>query len=199
MKNVLTIPKKVILMVAMMATVMSYANEISLIKLGKGLKGTALTIANVKEGNQLSIKDNYGITLYKETIEQAGIYSKGFDLTDLPDGEYFFELEKDMEINTIPFSVEANVVTFKKEEETTIFKPFVRKEGDLIYVTKLSPKSKPLKVSIYTSETGSTSDLLYTETIQDVQNIERVYKLERGSYELVFNFEGKEYTKNISN
>ncbi len=197
MKNVLTIPKKVILMVAMMATVMGYANEISLIKLGKGLKGTALTITNVKEGNQLSIKDNYGITLYKETIEQAGIYSKGFDLTDLPDGEYLFELEKDMEINTIPFSVKSSIVELKRNEEVTTFKPFLRQEAGLLYVTKFSPKSKPLKVSIYS--TGTSNELLYTETIKDVQNIERVYKLERGSYELVFNFEGKEFAKHINN
>ncbi|TYA74023.1 hypothetical protein [Seonamhaeicola marinus] len=198
MKNVLTNSKKVILMVAMLATVMGYANEISLIKFGKDLRGTALTIDNVKEGNQLSIKDNYGITLYKEVIEQSGVYSKGFDLTDLPDGDYFFELEKDLEIQTIPFTVNESVVAFKKEEETTIFKPFVRKEGDLVFVTKLAPKSEPLKVSVY-GVYDSSSELLYSETIEDTQNIERVYKLEDGNYKLVFNFNNKEVTKYINN
>ena len=40
----------------------------------------------------LSIVDMQGLALYKEAIEQNGFYSKGFDLTTLPKGDYFFEL-----------------------------------------------------------------------------------------------------------
>ncbi|TXE13073.1 hypothetical protein FUA26_04565 [Seonamhaeicola algicola] len=198
MKNVFTHTKKVILMVAMLAAVMGYANEISLIKFGKDLRGTALTINNVKEGNLLSIKDIYGVTLYKEVIEQTGMYSKGFDLTDLPDGNYFFELEKDMEIKTIPFNVKDTVVSFNKNAETTTFKPFVRQKDDLVLITKLALNGEPLKVSVY-GVYNTVTDLLFNETIKDEKTIERVYKLESGKYKIVFNFDGKEFTKYINN
>lgn len=197
MKNVLSNTKKVILMVAMMATVTGYANEISLIKYGRNLRSTALTIANVKEGNLLSIKDGYGITLYKEIIDQTGIYTKGFDLTDLPNGNYFFELEKDMEIKSIPFTVKSNEVTFNKEKETTIFKPFVREKGDLVYITKLAANKEPLKLSVYGLNDGS-SRLLYTETIEGVQSIEKAFKLEDGRYKIVFASNNREFTKYIN-
>lgn len=197
MKNVLSNTKKVILMVAMMATVTGYANEISLIKYGRNLRSTALTIANVKEGNLLSIKDGYGITLYKEIIDQTGIYTKGFDLTDLPNGNYFFELEKDMEIKSIPFTVKSNEVTFNKEKETTIFKPFVREKGDLVYITKLAANKEPLKLSVYGLNDGS-SRLLYTETIEGVQSIEKALKLEDGRYKIVFASNNREFTKYIN-
>ncbi|WP_299548088.1 hypothetical protein [Seonamhaeicola sp.] len=197
MKNVFTNTKKVILMVAMMATVMGYANEISLIKYGRDLRATALTIANVKEGNLLSIKDGYGITLYKEVIEQTGLYNKGFDLTDLPDGNYFFELEKDMEIKTIPFTVKSNEVTFNKEKETKVFKPFVREKKDLVYITKLAPNKEPLAISVY-GLYGGSSELLYKETIEGVQNIERAFKLQEGKYKIVFASNNREFTKYIN-
>ena len=45
-------------------------------------KKTTFVINNVKQGNQLTIKDFYGLILYKEQIKDSGNYSKGFDLTD---------------------------------------------------------------------------------------------------------------------
>ena len=77
-------------MVATMATVMGYASEISLTNYGSNLRSAALIIENVKEGNLLFIKDVYGSILYKEVIEQTGLYYKGFDLTALPNCIRFF-------------------------------------------------------------------------------------------------------------
>ncbi|RED48857.1 hypothetical protein [Seonamhaeicola aphaedonensis] len=197
MKNVLSHTKKGILMVAIMATVMGYANEMSLMNYERDLRATALTIANAKEGNLLSIKDGYGITLYKEIIKQTGTYNKGFDLTDLPDGDYFFEIDKDMEINTFPFTVTSGEVTFNKEMETTVFKPFVREENDLVYVTKLAPNKEPLSVKIYGIYNG-IPELLYKETIEGIQNIERAFKLYEGEYKLVFASSNKEFIRYIN-
>ncbi|WP_406685405.1 hypothetical protein N1F78_06680 [Seonamhaeicola sp. MEBiC1930] len=195
MKNVLNNTKKGILMVAMLATVMGFANEID----GRDLRITALTINNVKEGNLLSIKDINGSTLYTEIIEQSGSYTKGFDLTELPDGSYFFELDKDITIKTIPFNVKSNIAVFDKDKETIIFKPFVQKHNDLVYITKLAPELEPLKINVYGLYSSGASELLFTETIKGKENIERVLKLERGNYKIVFNSNDKTYTKYINN
>ncbi|WP_299548090.1 hypothetical protein [Seonamhaeicola sp.] len=194
MKNVLTNTKKGILMVAMAATVMGYAAERTSII--KDAKRTALTLNNVKEGNLLSIKDLNGLTLYKELIEKSGIYTKGFDLTALPDGDYFFELEKDVEIKTIPFSVTKNKVTFNKEEETLYHKPVAIVKDGMVYITKLAPDYEPLTISVYGTNNG---ELLYTETIKGTMAIERAYKLEAGNYRIVFHSNNKDFTKFINN
>ncbi|MFI1772749.1 hypothetical protein, partial [Thalassobellus citreus] len=94
MKNLI---KKSILLVTVFTTMLSIANETPNNN-KKAYKETALTINNVSEGNLLTIKDYNGIVLYKELISVSGTYKKGFDLTALPSGNYFFEVDKDMEI-----------------------------------------------------------------------------------------------------
>ena len=83
MRNVYNNCKKVILTVAIMSAVMGYANGIV-----KNAKKAAIVLKNVKQGNLFSIKDSNGLVLYKELIEDKSIYSKGFDLSALPHGDY---------------------------------------------------------------------------------------------------------------
>ncbi|WP_432416484.1 hypothetical protein, partial [Flavivirga aquatica] len=112
MKNVIKIIKKSLVIATVFATILSNATEVSLITVKEDVKKTALTINNVKKGNLLSIKDSNGIILYKELIKTTGTYKKGFDLAVLPDGNYFFVVDKDLEVNTIPFSVNSSKVLF---------------------------------------------------------------------------------------
>lgn len=208
MKNVLNNSKKVFLMVTMFATLLSFANEESLFKINNDADGTSLTL-DVKQGNLLSIKDNNGIVIYKELIEQSGIYTKGFDLTELPDGGYIFELDKDVEIHTIPFTVSSNTVTFKKEMEATIFKPVTRLKGSVLYVSRLSLNKAPMEVAIYFTDTEnmysknmySNTELIYSETIKDTEDASRIYKLSginKGNYKIVFTTEDRVFTKEIN-
>ena len=196
MKNVFKTSKKILLTVAMLTAMLGNANEATF-TVKDGLRKTALTINNVKEGNLLSIKDNNGITLYKELIQSTGTYSKGFDLTALPDGDYFFEVDKDFEISTIPFIVDANDVVFNKVEETTIFKPAVRQKEDFVFITQLALDLKPVKIRFYADYKGDY-ELIFSDTIENTQLIKKAYKIEKGSYKIVINSNNKEYTKFIN-
>lgn len=197
MKNVITNTKKRILAVALLVTALGFAGEAKIL-VKKDSKKTALILNNVKKGNQISIKDNNGIVLYKELVETAGSYKKGFDLNQLPDGDYFFEVEKDLEINTIPFTVNADTVAFNKENEETFFKPFTRQEKDMVFLTKLSAKNEIVNISIYANH-NNNFQLVHSEKVEDVKIMERVYKLEKGNYKIVINSNNKEYTTFINN
>ena len=186
MKKVINTIKKNLLVVTVFTAMLGNANEISTLIIKEDLKETALTINNVKAGNLLTIKDSHGITLYKELIDFSGTYRKGFDLTALPNGNYFFEVDKELEIKTIPFTVKSNEVVFNKESEVITFKPFVRQKGDLVLVSKLAPNFEALKIDIYALINGS-SKLIYSENVEDTQAIERIYKLKEGSYKIIFN------------
>lgn len=199
MKNVIKHLKKGILLVTMLTTIYSFANESSFYSIKNDTKKTSLTLNNVKKGNILSIIDINGIILYKEVIENSGIYSKGFDLTYLPDGFYTFELDKDLEIKTIPFTVNYNNVVFNKKEEKTIFKPYTRVKDDFVYISKLALNNDPLKIEIYFLN-DYDYELVYTEKVINTKNIEKTYKLtglKKGDYKIVIETEGKTFTKNI--
>ena len=200
MKNAMKNTKKGILMVTMFATLLSFANDATLFNIKNEAKRTSLTLHKVKQGNLLSVKDTNGVILFKEFIKETGTYSKGFDLTELPDGAYLFELDKELEINSIPFTVKSNIVLFEKEKEKTIFKPMVRVEGDLVYITKLALNEEPLEIDVYF--TGfNEAELVLSETLKNTKTIERIYKLEGlglGFYEIVFHSEGRQFIKYIN-
>lgn len=182
-------------MVALLATVTGFAIDGNANKVAKK---TALIIENVKEGNLLSIKDIYGITLYKELIETNGLYKKGFDLTELPDGNYVFELEKDLEIKTIPFTVKANKVSFNKTDESTYFKPFVKQENEFVYLSKLNLNQEATTINVYANYDGDFK-LCHSEKIDEGKVIEKVFKLKKGNYKIQINSNNKEYTTFINN
>lgn len=197
MKNRKTTLRKIILTGAMLIALISNATNGLNNNPKKDLNKTTFTLKNVKQGNQLIIKDLYGLILYKEQIKDSGNYSKGFDLTSLPDGSYVFELEKDLEIKSFPFTVTAKKVIFN-ENETTIYKPFVSFKNNYIYVSKLALNNEPLDVKIYYQD---GTELIYSENIKDTKVIEKVYKLAlnaKGNYKIVLSSNGREYYEYVT-
>jgi len=193
-----------ILLVTMLATMLSNASKPEMAEKNFKIENTTLSINNVKQGQQLIIKDSNGIVLYKEMIDRTGVYKKGFDLTSLPNGEYYFELDKDMEVQVIPFKVAMNKVEFLKEKETKFFKPVIRFKDNKILLSRLSFNEKSLEVKIYYEDNsyyGSDYLLLHSEKFKDTKVIERVYeldKLKKGSYKVVVKTEGREFTESIT-
>lgn len=190
--------RKGVIMLGILTTIASYANKVSYTSTTKEIKKTTLILNNVKKGHQLLIKDVNGIVLYKELIKGSGLYTNGFDLTSLPNGNYYFELDKDFEINTIPFKVFSSEVIFKKEEESTIFKPVVRLKDNLVLVSRLSFNEKPLELKIYYADNG---DLVYSEKIKEIPILERIYNfsnVKKGTYKIVVKTEGRIFIENIN-
>jgi hypothetical protein len=183
----------------MSLSLVSYAN--STYSLDNHKESTILTLNNVKKGHQLVIKDANLLILYKEAIQQSGTYSKGFDLTALPDGNYYFELDKDVEIVTIPFRVTASVVTFEKEKESVIYKPTVRLDDNHLFVSRLSLTAQPLTIKLYyRGSFGQGKDLIFAEEVENTKIVERVYELskqKKGTYTIIFESEGREFVEYI--
>lgn len=197
MKNRKTTLRKSILTAVMLTAMMSYATNGLDINPNNDLKKTTFSLNNVKEGNQLIIKDIYGIILYKEQIETSGTYSKGFDLTSLPNGSYVFELQKDLEIKSFPFTVNDETVVFNGEE-TIIHKPLITQKGNYVYVSKLALNEEPLEIKIYYD-----SELIYSEKIKNTKTIEKTFKLiskgrETNKYAIVLKTNDREYFKYIT-
>jgi len=137
--------------------------------------------------------------LFEEHIKTDGIYKRGFNLASLPDGEYSFEIDKDLEIKTIPFVVKNNTVVYSRNDERSIFKPYVKQNNNSVYITKIAPHSEPLKIDIYANYNGNLS-LIYSELVKNTKTIEKAYRLEKnGQYKITLSSDGRTYTKFINN
>ena len=197
MKEVIKDIKKSILLVSLISASFSYAIEPYSNTLQKDLKRTSLTVEKVKDGKFLTIKDNNGLIIYKEEIQKSRIYPEGFDISSLPDGGYFYELENDKEIKTIPFNVNSNQVVFNYENETIINKPDVFLNKNFIYVNKLARNEEPLELSIYYVG-NNRGTLVHSETIKDTKTIKKAYEImkhDNGTYIVVLNSNNKTYYK----
>lgn len=196
MKHVIKTLKNSILVVAVFTALTSNATEASTYPVDNAK--TALTLSNVKIGDILSIKDENGEVLYTEQIKVSGTYKKGFDLTALPNGNYFFEVDKAVEVKIIPFTVANKNVAFNKSEERISHKPFVRQKDDMVFVSKLALDNEPLHVYIYANN-NTGDELLLSEKLEGTKSLEKVYRLGKGNYKLVLTSNEREFTTFINN
>ena len=161
------------------------------------MKVTIVSFKKVKLGSKLSIKDVNGIVLYKESIIKSGDYSKGFDLTSLPNGDYIFELDTELKITIIPFNVVSNQVAFKKEEKSTVYKPFIRVKDARVYISRLSFEQDSIEFKIYFED---NYDLVLSEKFEKESQLKRIYDFstaEKGNYVFVFKSKGRTFTKTV--
>ena len=191
------IRKSLVLVALLVAVTVSYGNKISSnTNNGKNaLKN--VTFKNVKKGSILSIKDMNGLVLYRVTIEKTGEYTKGFDLTSLPDGDYYFEMNKDVEISVIPFKVASSVVTFDKTAETKTFKPVVFVNKNKVHISKISLEGEVLRVKIF----SESSELVYSGSIVIKRDVfGKIYDFTtslKGRYTIVITSKGRTFVEKI--
>ncbi len=188
---------KSLLLLMLFASTISFANTNNLKDKVKEPKVTVVSFKEVRLGSKLSIKDVNGIILYKESIQKSGEYSKGFDLTSLPNGAYVFELDSELKITIVPFNVVSNQVAFKKDEESVIYKPFVRVKDSKVYVSRISYEKSPLTFKIYFED---NYDLILSELFTDKTELRKIYDFstsKKGNYVLVFKSNGRTFTHTV--
>ena len=192
--------KTSLVIVVMFAAMVSYANEFPLLTKERAKFVKNITFENVKKGSLLIIKDSNEMILYKEFIEKSGTYSKGFDLTVLPNGNYYFELDKQVEIRVKPFMVKDSIVEFKKDEEYKIFKPVVYLKQDKVYISKFTFDNEVLDIKIFTAD---SHEFVLSEKIErkgDSDYLGKIYNFstsEKGTYSIIINSAGRRFVKNI--
>ncbi|AUC21252.1 hypothetical protein BTO15_03635 [Polaribacter sejongensis] len=187
--------KTILVVTLMFGTLISYANDNKESTNAVAVKRVKVEYKAVKKGNALTIINEYGITIYKQVLQSSGNYAKTFDLTNLEDGLYRTELEKDFEIIVKKFEVKDGFVTFFEEKDEIIFKPVIRTEGDLILISKIAFNNKPLEVTLYFNDA-----IILSEKVEGKELINRIYKLseeEKGTYKVVIFTDNRSYEENF--
>ena len=187
--------KKTMVLVLIFVTFISSAIENSKSNKLVSVKRVKVEFRNVKKGQTFIIRNENKIIVHKQKIVKLGTFSKVFDLTNLKDGIYTSEVEKDFEISIKKFSVSNGYVTFIKEESKKIFKPLIRLKGDLLLISKVSFK-EPLNIVLYYEE-----NTIVDEQFEGKDIINRIYKLskaKKGAYMVVVNSDNRLFTKNFT-
>ena len=193
MKNLI---KKSLLIVAVLTTVVINANNINNVFVNViDAKLIDLKLNNSDGDLQISIKDTYGEVLHIEEFEGSSFYQK-YDLNTLPVGDYYFEIEGQTKINKMPFKVTSKGIEFQNEINSTYYKPTIRQEGDLVFITKVALTDENLTIVLYDHD----SNTLYKEELNN--NVElgktlNLVKLKAGSYNLLLKSGGKVFEQKI--
>ena len=142
------------------------------------------------------MSDASGVVIYSGTVNYDGDLTALFDFTQLKDGTYTIEINKDFEIEVSTIEVKNHIVSYLGEAVQLIHKPVFRLEKDKVLISKLAMDAHEMDVELYYGE-----ELIYSETVKADAVINRVYKLDQnlsGDYTAVINADGRVYVENFS-
>ncbi len=189
-----TTTKKILLVVIMLGTFIGYAKmNTEPTNTVVDSKKVKVEFESVKMGQAITIKDNLGKILCNRLAEQDGVFSKSFDLSALPNGEYKVELDRNFETIIKPFSIKNGLVTFMTDENKRVLKPIIRRDGNLLYISKTTAAKKPLNIIVYYNDKAIIKDMVKKE-------LSKVYKLSdnyKGDYRIVIKSSEREYLEII--
>lgn len=181
--------KSILLVAIMLGTFISYAAMITKPTDSVDGKNVKVEFKSVKMGQALTIKDDNGKIHYNRLVENDGDFSMTFDLSSLPNGNYKAELDKNFEIIIKSFKITDGIVTFFTQDNVKVFKPIIRKKGDLLYVSKKSFSKKPLNIIIYYNNKVIVKD----KVKEDLNKIYRLPEDKKGDYKIVIKSNEREY------
>ncbi|NRD18444.1 hypothetical protein HNV08_00170 [Winogradskyella eckloniae] len=181
-----TLFKNILVLAVMLGTCTTYANA---------TLDNSPTFNNVNEGDLISVTDAKGQIVYNGRINNSGNIQNLYDFSQLKDGVYTIEVNKDFEIKINKVQVSNNIVTFLETSETTIFKPVFRSEDSKLIVSKLAIDTDEMEIELYFG-----NDLIHTETVKGNEIINRVYQLDKsrkGEYTAIIKANGRVFVEDF--
>lgn len=190
-----TLSKKLMMAIAMFLSTSSFAAA------GEGVvmevTGTntfKLILNDLQQGLTVQLKDQFGYTLHEEVVQGTAAYGKEFNLSALPNGQYYLELDYSTKLDVYPLSIDNGKVT--KTELREVFKPVINIKGDDLRITQLAPRKSALRVMIY----DGNQQVILNDTMSGEISLGRIYdlsKLKAGDYQVYLASEGHSYQQNL--
>ncbi|WP_178991149.1 hypothetical protein [Winogradskyella schleiferi] len=178
--------KNILILAVMLGTYTSFANA----------KLEVLpTFKNVKKGNSISVTNAAGAIIFRGSINFDGNIKNLYDFSQLKDGIYRIEIDKDFEIEVSTVEVKNNSVNFIIHKSETVFKPVFRVEDSRVIISKLALTDPEMQIELYFE-----NELIYSETVNGSEVINRVFRLDediKGDYTAIVKSDGRVFIKNF--
>ncbi|SDG72008.1 hypothetical protein [Winogradskyella thalassocola] len=181
-----TLFRNILVLAVMLGTLTSYANET--------IKDTPSS-KMLSEGDHISVSNASGEVLYSGRINYNGQMKSLYDFSQLENGIYTVEVNKDYEIEINSVQVKNHLVTFLETSNKKIFKPVFRSKDSQIIISKLAIDTNKMTVELYFE-----NDLIHSETIKGNDILNRVYKLDqnlKGNYTAIIRANDRVFVENF--
>ncbi|WP_179353462.1 hypothetical protein [Winogradskyella vidalii] len=181
-----TLFKSILVLAVMLGTCTSYANttlELSSI------------FSDVKKGNSISVTDEAGMIVFSGQINYDGNINRLYDFSQLKNGIYMIEIDKDFEIEISTVEVKNENVIILSQKNKKIFKPVFRVEDGRVIISKIALDKPQMQVELYFD-----NKLIHTETVKGEKVLNRVYKLDKnisGDYTAIVKSNDRVFVKNF--
>ncbi|WP_299121007.1 hypothetical protein [uncultured Winogradskyella sp.] len=181
-----TLFKNILVLVVMSVTFNNYANA---------TLEVLPTFNNVKKGNSITVTDATGAVIFSGRINFDGNISRLYDFSQLKDGLYSIEVNKDYVIEISAVEVKNNSVYFIEHKNIKVFKPVFRIFEDSIIISKLALDTPEMEVKLYYED-----ELIYSETVKGKEILNRAYKIDKtikGEYSVIVKTNDRVYVENF--
>lgn len=126
----------------------------------------------------LVIKDRYGVVLHSENFTSGSQVAKKFDLSSLPDGDFFLVLANSIMETTYSFSIEGTQVVVDTDATKRSYKPIVTMDAGLVSVAYINLDNKKVKVTLL----DELNNEVYTDILKGDGKLERSYDFSQLPY-----------------
>ncbi|MBF8148924.1 hypothetical protein ITJ86_03390 [Winogradskyella sp. F6397] len=178
--------KSILVLTVLLGTCTSFANTIEEVP-------PSATMVSI--GDFISVSDVYGEVVYSGRINHNGFMESLYDFSQLENGTYTVEVNKDFEIEVNSVKVQNHIVTFLDTTKQKIFKPVFRSNASQVIISKLAIDTKEMVVELYFK-----NELIHTETVKGNEILTRVYQLDetqKGNYTAIIRANDRVFVENF--
>lgn len=158
-----------------------------------GSKSLLLKIENTgSERISVAIFDNTGNILKEETVNAAVPFSKRYDLSRLPVGDYTISVSKTLMEKVLPFTINKTGVVLEEDKAFDKFSPMIALSGKHLDINFLLSGAEKVKVNL----TNQSGEQVFTETVATDKVFNRRYNVKAltpGKYAVEVKAAGQSY------
>lgn len=187
------------LVAALFSTTIQYATEVVSTQ---PLKEN-VTAVQAQVGDRILVKNANGRVILEASAGQLQDVESVFDLSNLKDGTYYYEIESATQITVVPVALNQGNAQFDYASGKAIYKPMVQTRENLLYVSQLSFDQAPLDIELYydANNDGTNSySLVHKDQVTDAQQLAKVFALdqkETGNYKVVLVSDGRRFVQDF--
>lgn len=168
-----TLKKTLVLATLILGMLMSFANE------------------KINKGDKILVSNETGEIIYTGQLNHTVDIKHLFDFSQLNDGKYTIEVNKDFEIEINTIEVKNHKVKFL-EDSRKVFKPVFKFENAKVSISKITFDNKNIAVELYFE-----NELIHSEKVKNKNAVaKRTYKLDEtkeGSYKAIVRADNREF------
>lgn len=189
--------KKIVRSIAMVAIMFASAtNMANEPKLRAETTSKSLVLELDAQSTKTSVKflDSEGEVIYFDTNPDSETYIKKFDLSTLPEGTYFIEIENDLKELVYTINIDTENIGIGEKHES--LKPVFRKQGDKVLLNLLNLNKENVEIKILDAE----NRVVFNEQVSNEIIIQKAFNFsgaKNESYSIVVKDANGTYYENV--